>query len=465
MRRERNVAFKADVFESLIDPQLFDCPRSWPSSTVDDERFLEPIRRKLTARRGRPTIPLGTYLRMVYLKRRYRLGFEALVKEVADSLVWRRFCRLRLTDKVPDATTLIKLTHRLGPDVIEQLNDALMAQLVEARLMKRHGQRIRVDTTVVEANIHHPTDAGLLADGVRVLTRLMRRAKEAGIGVRLSVRDRLRSVRRRLRRIGQMLRRGGEKAQAEVDRLTAEVALRAEQTLQEAQRMARAVQRRIRQLGPAVGSRYRALAQGLVTYTRRLRRVLEQTRLRLQGIRTIPDRLVSLFDPDARPIRRGKLSKPVEFGYKLVLVETQEGFIRHFRLHGGNPSDDSVLVDAVAEHIHAVGATPRAVAADRGMSSRANEAALRAMGIAYVALPARSGRARRLFERRRAFRRLLRWRSGQEGRIAHLKHAFELDRSRYRGAERAFTWIGEDLLAHNLTRAARRLLALAPAQA
>lgn len=135
------------------------------------------------------------------------INATALVKEVADSLVWRSFCRLRLTDKVPDATTLIKLTHRLGPEVIEQLNDALMAQLVEKRLIKRHGQRARVDTTVVEANIHHPTDASLLADGVPVLTRLMRRAKEAGIGVRISVRNRLCSVRRRLRRIGQMLRR------------------------------------------------------------------------------------------------------------------------------------------------------------------------------------------------------------------------------------------------------------------
>jgi IS5 family transposase len=133
----------------------------------------------------------------------------------------------------------------------------------------------------------------------------------------------------------------------------------------------------------------------------------------------------------------------------------------------GNPSDEGLLVDAVSGHIRAVGAKPRAVATDRGMSSRANEAALRAMGIAQVALPARRkpSRTRRLFERRRAFRRLVRWRSGQEGRIAHLKHAFELDRSRYRGAERASTWSGEGIFAHNLTRAAHRLLALAPAGA
>ncbi|WP_324668893.1 hypothetical protein [Geochorda subterranea] len=140
---------------------------------------------------------------------------------------------------------------------------------------------------------------------------------------------------------------------------------------------------------------------------------MQQTRVRLQGRRSIPDRLVSLLDPDARPIRQGKLSHTIEFGYKLGLVEKREGFISHFRLHGSTSSDDSVLVDAVAGYIHAVGATPRAVAADRGMNSRANEAALRAMSIARMALPARGGWACRLFAARRLFRRLPRWRSGR----------------------------------------------------
>lgn len=108
------------------------------------------------------------------------------------------------------------------------------------------------------------------------------------------------------------LRRGGETAQAQVDRLTAEVAARAQQTWQEAQRMLRAVRRRMHNLGPAVGARYRALAESLACYTQRVCQVLHQTRLRLQGRRSIPDRLVSLFDADARPIRRGKLSKPVK---------------------------------------------------------------------------------------------------------------------------------------------------------
>ena len=208
------MGFRGDLFESLLDPQLFQLPRELAiiDRLLDDERYLEPIRRKLTATRGRPTIPLETYLRMMYLKRRYDLGFEALVKEVADSLVWRSFCRLNLTDKVPDASTLIKLTHRLGPEVFEELHKTLMGHRVEQRVIKQRSPRIRVDTTVVRAHVHYPTDAGLLADGVRVLTRLVRRAKEAGIGLRIAARNRLRSVRRRLQRIHRVLRRGGEKA-------------------------------------------------------------------------------------------------------------------------------------------------------------------------------------------------------------------------------------------------------------
>jgi len=465
VRRERNVGFRGDLFESLLDPQLFQLPRELAiiDRLLDDERYLEPIRRKLTATRGRPTIPLETYLRMMYLKRRYDLGFEALVKEVADSLVWRSFCRLNLTDKVPDASTLIKLTHRLGPEVFEELHKALMGHLVEQRVIKQRSPRIRVDTTVVRAHVHYPTDAGLLADGVRVLTRLVRRAKEAGIGLRIAARNRLRSVRRRLQRIHRVLRRGGEKARAEVERLTAEVATLAHKTAQEAERVARAVVRRMRQLGPAVGSRYRALAEALITYTARVRRALDQTQLRLQGIRSIPDRLVSLFDPDARPIRRGKLASPVEFGYKLVLVETPEGFISHYRLHTGSPSDDQLLSEAVQGHIQAVGAPPRVVVTDRGMASRANEAALRAMGIPHVAWPPRTRSPGPPSASRRAFRRLVRWRNGLEGRIAHLKRDYQLDESRYRGAERAATWSGEGIFAHNLAQAARRGKALAPA--
>ncbi|GFN23397.1 hypothetical protein TAMC210_17140 [Thermanaeromonas sp. C210] len=170
----------------LKDPQLTLWDALLPSDLVqlnpelarvdellDDDRFMAPFISRFEARLGRPTIPIETYLRLMYLKHRYGLGYEVLVQEVNDSIKWRRFCRIPLTHKVPHATTLIKLTKRCGPGVVEELNKALVQEAREKKIIR--GKKLQVDTTVVEANIHHPTDAGLLADGVRVITRTVKK--------------------------------------------------------------------------------------------------------------------------------------------------------------------------------------------------------------------------------------------------------------------------------------------------
>ncbi len=147
---------------------------------LDDERFFGPFKERFGTRIGRPTTPVATYLRMMYLKRRYRLGYETLVKGVHDSLTWRRFCRLSLEERVPDATTLIKLSHKYGDDTLRDLNDALVLKLKEQKVIR--GKKLRIDTTVTEANIHYPTDAGLLADGVKVITRTVGKLRKLAEG-------------------------------------------------------------------------------------------------------------------------------------------------------------------------------------------------------------------------------------------------------------------------------------------
>ena len=118
---------------------------------------------------------------MMYLKRRYELGYETLVKEVKDSFTWRCFCHLSLEDRVPDDTTLIKLTHKYGEDTLRALNDALVLKLKEEKVIR--GRKLRMDTMVAESDIHYPTDTGLLADGVRVITRTVVKLKKLGAGV------------------------------------------------------------------------------------------------------------------------------------------------------------------------------------------------------------------------------------------------------------------------------------------
>jgi IS5 family transposase len=196
---------------------------------LDDERFLAPWRALFDCRLGRPSVPVETVLRLLYLKHRYGLGYETLCREVADSLSWRRFCRLPLDRPVPHPTTLVKLVGRAGPGMVEQLNTALLAKLAADRLLR--GRKLRVDTTVVEADIDHPTDADLLEKAVRKLGGLVRRIKGRGAASRTRFRDRSRSAGRRLKQIARTLRRRVGQAPAEVDRLTAQVAAIARRTL------------------------------------------------------------------------------------------------------------------------------------------------------------------------------------------------------------------------------------------
>ena len=186
LRLDNSSQQNPSLWESVLPPELFQLNEELTKvdALLDDERFLTPFRERFGARMGRPTTAVATYLRMVYLKHRYGLGYEVLVKEVSDSLVWRRFCHLTLGDRVPDSTTLIKLTHKYGADTVGALNDALVLKLKEGKVVR--GKKLRIDTTVVESDIHHPTDTGLLTDGIRVITRVVSKLKKVvpGIGSR-----------------------------------------------------------------------------------------------------------------------------------------------------------------------------------------------------------------------------------------------------------------------------------------
>jgi transposase, IS5 family len=155
---------------------------------LDDERFIAPWRGLFSARLGRPSVPVDTLLRLLYLKHRYGLGYETLCREVSDSISWRRFCRIGLDRPVPHPTTLVKLVRRAGPEVVQELNAALVAKLAQGKLLR--ARKLRVDTTVVEADIDYPTDADLLEGAVRKLGGLVRRIKGRGAASRTRFRDR-----------------------------------------------------------------------------------------------------------------------------------------------------------------------------------------------------------------------------------------------------------------------------------
>ena len=417
---------------------------------LDDERFITPWRALFDRRLGRPSVPIDTLLRLLYLKHRYGLGYESLCGEVADSIGWRRFCRIPLDRPVPHPTTLIKLVGRAGPGVIEQLNAALVGKLADDRLLR--GRKLRVDTTVVEADIDYPTDADLLEHAVRKLGGLVRRIKARGAATRTRFRDRGRAVGRRMRQLARTLRRRTGLAMGEVDRLTGEVAQIAAKTVREVAVVGRNA-RRARGRRPTDGRRGR-LVQALEETVTTTKRLLAQTGQRLAGNRVIPDRVVSLCDPDARPIRKGKPRSPTEFGYKLLVAEDERGFVADHRLEQGNPPDAPQLVPAVARVAASTGRAPATVAGDRGFGTAGNDRALAELGVNRIGLQRTGtpGKARLAVERTRAFRRLRNWRVGIEARISHLKRGFGLRRTRLRRLPGARSWVGLGIFAYNLQR-------------
>lgn len=451
----RTVSDAPTLWESVIPECLMGLPGDLGEidELLDDPRFFEPFRACFDPTQGRPSIPMETYLRMMFLKYRYRLGFEPLCAEVADSLAWRRFCRIPLGCRVPHPTTLMKITSRCGPRAIDELNDALLAKAHENKLVRLG--KVRADTTVVEANVAYPTDSGLLAKGVTKLARLTRQVHAAGLATRTKARDRTRSVRRRVHNIGAWLRRRSDDAKAEVLAINREVATIAEHAVADARRVAHNARRGLCQRTTVATGKTVALLSELERTATLVERVVAQTRVRLAG--EVPDgsvRVVSLHDPDARPITKGRLGRPVEFGYKAQVVDNADGVVLDHSLHVGNPPDAPLLVPAIARVAARFGRAPRAVTADRGYGEAAVDHALDDLGVQRVVIPrkGRPGAARQATQRSRSFRKLVKWRTGSEARISCLKRDYGWRRTLTDGHTGAATWCGWGLLAHNATK-------------
>jgi transposase, IS5 family len=452
----RTVSEQPTLWESVLPVEVLRMPAELEAvdRLLDDDRFFEPYWAFFHATIGRPSIPIETYLRLMFLKYRYRLGFEPLCREVADSISWSRFCRIPLGGSVPHPTTLMKITTRCGEAAVNSLNEALLAKAVEAKVLKTN--RVRADTTVVEANVAYPSDSSLLAKGITRIAAAAKKLRGLGYATRTRLQDRTRSARKRARSINANLRRRSDDKLTEVRRINGELARLAERVARDAERVVRNARRRLRTQAHASG-RARALVDRLEQTADRTAKIADQCGQRISGV--TPDgatRVVSLHDPDARPIAKGRLGKPVEFGYKAQLVDNDDGVILDHNIEAGNPPDAPMLEPAIQRITRRTGRAPRAVTADRGYGEQAVEDALHTIGVRHVVLP-RKGRPnapRREIEQRRAFKKMVRWRTGCEGRISCAKRDFGLNRTRIDGLHGARTWCGHGIFAHNLVKIA-----------
>ena len=423
----------------LSDPELaMVFVERWRREVIDTGR--------LVLSEGRPTIAMETYVRLMVLKARYRWGYRSLVAEVSDSIHLRRFCRISLSERVPDESTVRKLTRRVGAETVNELTRAL---IVEATRSKRFRPRaVRIDSTVVEADVRYPTDADLASHGVNALAREGKKLAVL-VGQRSArVRDRSRSMGRKLRALTRTIRRRSGEAKAQVLALTEQTGELLQRSITEARKLAKVARRRAR--GRGAGAKRRA-AERLEELADRCEKVAAQIRQRVKG-EPIPDRLVSIADPDARPIRKGKLGKPNEFGYVSQICEITEntrrgarGLIVPASTRLGNPAEDTLLPDTISE-LTRLGLRPREIALDGGFNVGPTHETLEQHELdperVFIAGRQQTGS-------KRTQRRLQRYRTGTEGRISHLKRGYGMNRSRLKGNEGRQIWTGWSILAYN----------------
>jgi IS5 family transposase len=419
---------------------------------LNDETLVERVleaqgrRWKKSRTRGRLQTPAEVVLRLLVLKHIRDWSYQTLEREVRANLVYRSFARIG-SEKVPDAKTLGRLGQVLGSDVVAQLHQRVVELAVEKKIVP--GRKMRVDTTVVETNIHYPTDSSLLGDGARVLTRVMKRVEAAAGGLARKIRNRMRTVRQKVRAIALASRQKGAAGEQKRRRLyrgllsvTRKIVHPAQGVLQE-----------MKQFGRQKRQRVSGLRNQLATMTERVQQVVQQTKARVLGGNTkYSNKIVSVFEPQTEIIRKGKASKPTEFGKLVKIQEAENQIITHYEVYDQRPSDASLLVDAVEKHREQTGRVPHTVAADSGFYTQANEKQLEASGVKRISIPNRKTRSpeRRAHQKQRWFKKGQRWRTGCEGRISVLKRRHGLQRCLYRGPEGMKRWVGLGIIADNL---------------
>jgi transposase, IS5 family len=429
---------------SLVEVLLPDADKLWDptlrriDTLLDDDVLVDRVAEALaqrhpqSRRRGRLGTPAAVVLRMLVLKHLYDWSFDECEREVRGSLVYRAFCRID-GERVPDAKTLIRLARLLDEAVLKDVLARLVAVGRERRVIR--GRRLRVDTTVVETNIHYPTDATLLADGVRVLTRTLRRVGE-------QVRARTRSVARRVFEIAQRSRTAGTGSRASgVVREQSKARMKV--LYQGLLRITRAV---LRHAEATVRRGRDPRTVGLVPTIELVRRVVAQTRARvLRGDTHYPGKVVSVFEPHTDIIRKGKLARPTEFGRVVKIQEAEAQFITDYTVVERGQVDRALWEPALDRHIELFERAPALAVADGNFASRRNERAAHDRGVLHVVLPRQARETRS-----RLARAALRWRTGSEGRVSALKRRHGLRRCRYRGERGMQRWVGLGVIANDL---------------
>jgi IS5 family transposase len=453
MLRERyepmNLFDLVPALSMALDPVLTRLDR-----LLDDDTLFQAVKADLAQRfprtptDGRPSTPVEVILRLLVVKHLYGWSYEATERWVSDSLVLRQFCRVYV-EAVPDDTTLIRWANLIQPATLHRLLDHVVA--LAQSLKVTHGRKLRIDGTVVETHIHHPTDSTLLYDGARVLGRALAKARsvvqKTTALTRDAFRDRTRSAKRQMKRIMEAARQRGTAAADRMHTAYQRLLAITQATVQQAQHVGAVLNAQATPQG-------KKLAATLNHVVPLVCQVLSQTTRRVLQGEAVPasEKVVSLFEPQTAIIRKGKPGRPTEFGRVIWLDEVEGGIISRYAVLEGNPAEDAQLPPSLEHHLRVFQRPPRLLAGDRGVHSTANERYATTHGVKQVVLPKPGAKAARRIahEQQRWFRLGHNWRAGIEGRISGLKRRHKLDRCRYHGTAGMERWVGWGVVVHDL---------------
>jgi IS5 family transposase len=446
--------------EGFIEEETASLWEPWmrqADQVLEDEQLINKVyeallkRRPKSRTRGRRGVAAEIVLRMMLLKHIRNWSFQDLEREVRPNLLYREFTRVG-SGKVPDAKTLGRQAQALGPEVVEQIHQRMVELAVENKVVQ--GRKMRVDTTVVETNIHYPTDSSLLGDGDRVLTRLMKKVTAIAGAAGTKLRNSMRSVQRRVAEIARASRAKGDKFQEKVPPLYRKLLEITGRVMGQAKRFSADIASGVKRSSDVLEqAALEGLKHEIDEMLETVKKVVHQTKARIFGGDThVEGKIVSVFEDATEVIRKGKASKPTEFGKMVKIQEAENQIVIDFEVYDQKPSDSDLLIPAIETHQERMGRTPDLAAADAGFYSAKNVAEAEKMGVKRVSVPNRSTKspARRQYQKQRWFKRGQKWRTGSEGRISVLKRRHGLRRSLYKKMAGVKRWVGLGVIADNL---------------
>lgn len=451
MLRERYE--QANLFETLLPPE---------SITLDSElqgidHFLNAYpqilacfkeqamtRAKGSKIYGRPTEALDAVFRMLVLRRRYSCSFRDISKMVNDSLVLRCFTHIYY-ESVPTYSTLCRYDHLLTDDILKKMNKYIVQGAVDKKITR--GTKMRVDSTAVEADVHYPTDSGLLNDCVKVISRLAGQCRELGLATGEQTRNFTRSAKKQVLGIVKYARKRSEEGVAEFQNTYRKLINIAKRCKANAAKLVDMIPESSTGKAPSI----RKQLERIIPLTEKV--INQATRRVLKGEQlSSNEKILSIHQPDIYTIRKGKRGKPNEFGQLVEIQQSDGKIITQWRNHNSNVSDADRFVPAVKNHIDSFGKPPKLAAGDRGYSTAENEKKAKELGVKRVCLPKKGKKSqeRTEYEKQRWFKAGHRFRAGIEGTISVLKRRFGLNRCRNRGNNAFDRWNGLAIIAYNL---------------